>query len=99
MVSEQIKADLLDMVQKHDYSYMYSDDHRAWESGMEYEKAIKAKVHALCAIHKEDAEALYNEVKAVAGPDYTDYDKNGRGLKYRVIDSWFSMYIALEAIS
>ena len=47
MVSEQIKADLLDMVQKHDYSYMYSDDHRAWESGMEYEKAIKAKVHAL----------------------------------------------------
>lgn len=96
MVSEQIKADLLDMVQKHDYSYMYSDDHRAWESGMEYEKAIKAKVHALCAIHKEDAEALYNEVKAVAGPDYTDYDKNGRGLKYRVIDSWFSMYIELS---
>ena len=99
MVSEQIKADLLDMVQKHDYSYMMSDSHSVWEVGMRHEAGIKAKVHALCAIHKEDAEALYNEVKAVAGPDYTDYDKNGRGLKYRVIDSWFSMYIALEAIS
>ena len=99
MVSEQIKADLLDMVQKHDYSYMMSDSHSVWEVGMRHEAGIKAKVHALCAIHKEDAEALYNEVKAVAGPDYTDYDKNGRGLKYRVIDSWFNMYIALEAIS
>ena len=96
MVSEQIKADLLDMVQKHDYSYMMSDSHSVWEVGMRHEAGIKAKVHALCAIHKEDAEALYNEVKAVAGPDYTDYDKNGRGLKYRVIDSWFSMYIELS---
>ena len=26
-VSEQIKVDLLDMVRKHDYSYMMSDSH------------------------------------------------------------------------
>jgi len=96
MVSEQIKADLLDMVQQHDWSYMMSDSNSVWEVGMRHEAGIKAKVHALCAIHKEDAEALYNEVKAVAGPDYTDYDKNGHGLKYRVIDSWFSMYIELD---
>lgn len=89
-VSEQIHTDLLDMVQKHDYSYMYSDDHRAWESGMEYEKAIKAKVHALCAIHKEDAEALYNEIVAVVQEQYTD------GLTHKVIKGWFSMYIELD---
>ena len=53
-ISKQIHTDLLDMVLKHDYSYMYSDDHRSWESGMRYEKEIQAKVHALCAVHKED---------------------------------------------
>ena len=98
-VSEQIKVDLMDMVRKHDYSYMMSDSHSVWESGMVYEKGIKAKIHALCAIHREDAEALYNEVKAVAGPDYTDYDRKGYGLKYRVINQWFEMYIALDEIT
>jgi hypothetical protein len=98
-ISKQIHADLLDMVSKHDYSYMMSDSHSVWESGMVYEKHIKAKIHALCAIHREDAEALYNEVKPVAGPDYLDYDKNGRGLKYRVIWQWFEVYIGLDTIS
>ena len=98
-ISKQIHIDLLDMVSKHDYSYMMSDSHDVWESGMVYEKHIKAKIHALCAIHREDAEALYNEVKAVAGPDYTDYDSKGYGLKYRVINQWFEMYIGLESIS
>jgi hypothetical protein len=92
-VSKQIHTDLLGMVSKHDYSYMMSDSHSVWESGMVYEKHIIAKIHALCAIHREDAEALYNEVKAVAGPDYLDYDKNGYGLKYRVIKGWFKPYI------
>lgn len=92
-ISERIHADLLDMVSKHDYSYMMSNSHNVWESGMVWEKHIKAKIHALCAIHREDAEALSVEVKAVAGPDYTDYDKNGYGLKYRVINIWFNPYI------
>lgn len=92
-VSKQIHSDLLDMVRKHDYSYMMSDSHSVWESGMVYEKGIQAKIHALCAIHREDAIALYSEVKAVAGPDYTDYDVDGYGLKYRVIKGWFKPYI------
>ena len=91
-VSEQIKSDLLDMVQKHDYSYMMSDSHSVWEVGMRHEAGIKAKVHALCAIHRDDAAALYTELIKVAGPDYTDYNEDGYGLKYRVIRSWLNPY-------
>ena len=93
MIVETIQSDLYDMVQKHDWSYMMSDSHSVWEVGMRHEAGIKAKIHALVGIHKEDAEALYNEVKDLAGPDYTDSDKNGNGLKYRVIDGWFKPYI------
>jgi hypothetical protein len=70
-----------------------SDSHSVWEAGMQIEKSIQAKIHALCAIHKEDAEALYSEIKDIAGSDYTDYDSSGYGLKYRVINSWFKPYI------
>jgi len=86
-VSEQIKQDLLEMVQKHDYSYMYSDDHRSWESGMRYEKEIQAKIHALCAIHREDAEGLYKEVIELVQEQYRD------GLTHKTIKGWFSTYI------
>jgi hypothetical protein len=70
-----------------------SDSHSVWEAGMQIEKSIQAKIHAICAIHKEDAEALYSEIKDIAGSDYTDYDSSGFGLKYRVINSWFKPYI------
>ena len=87
-VSEKIKVDLLDMVQKHDYSYMMSDSHSVWESGMRYEKEIQAKVHALCAVHREDAEALYKEVIELVQEQYID------GLTHKVIRGWFKPYIA-----
>lgn len=87
-VSEKIKSDLLDMVQKHDYSYMMSDSHGVWESGMRYEKEIQAKVHALCAVHREDAEALYKEVIELVQEQYID------GLTHKVIRGWFKPYIA-----
>jgi hypothetical protein len=70
-----------------------SDSHSVWEAGMKVDKEIQAKVHALCAIHREDADTLYSEVKSIAGSDYTDYDSSGFGLKYRVIHSWFKPYI------
>ena len=92
-VSNTIKQDLIGMVSGHDWSYMMSDDHRAWEAGVQIEREIKAKVHALCAIHREDAEDLYSEVKRIAGSDYTDYDSKGYGLKYRTINGWFKPYI------
>ena len=86
-VSEQIKSDLLDMVQKHDYSYMMSDSHNVWESGMQYERNIKAKVHALCTIHREDAEALYSEIVHLVQEQYVD------GLTHKVIAGWFAPYV------
>ena len=92
-VTETIQYDLMQLVARHDWSYMMSDSHNVWEAGMQIEREIKAKIHALCSVHREDAEALYSEVKHIAGPDYTDYDKAGHGLKYRVINSWFSAYI------
>jgi hypothetical protein len=92
-ISEQIKVDLMDMVRKHDWSYMMSDDMRVFEQGSKAEKSICEKLHALIGICKWDAEALYNEVKELAGPDYTDYDSRGYGLKYRVINVWFKPYM------
>ncbi len=86
-VSKQIHSDLLDMVQQHDYSYMYSDDHRSWESGMRYEKEIQAKIHALCGIHREDADGLYKEVIGIVQEQYTD------GLTHKTIKGWFKPYI------
>ena len=86
-ISNKIRVDLLDMVQKHDYSYMMSDSHSVWESGMRYEKEIQAKVHALCAIHREDAEALLDECLSIRSEQYID------GLTHKVIRGWFKPYI------
>jgi hypothetical protein len=92
-VIEQIQSDLYNLVQMHDWSHMMSDSHQVWESGMKAEKQIQAKIHALIAVHREDAEGLYKYIKEIAGEDYSDYDSNGNGLKYRVINSWFKPYI------
>ena len=92
-IGKEIKYELEMLVLAHDWSYMMSDSHSVWEAGMKVDKEIQAKIHALVAIHREDAEALYSEVKSIAGPDYTDYDKNGNGLKYRTIIGWFKPYI------
>ena len=92
-ISKQIKSDLIDMVKTHDWSYMMSDSHSVWEVGMRHEAGIKAKIHALIGIHREDGIGLCDEIKDIAGPDYTDYDSSGFGLKYRVIHSWFKPYI------
>lgn len=93
MIVETIQSELHTLIQRHDWSYMMSDSHSVWEEGVQHEREIKAKVHALIGIHREDAEALYEWARSVAGSDYTDYDKNGYGLKYRTIHSWFKPYI------
>ena len=93
MIVETIKSDLYNLIQKFDWSYMMSDSHSVWEAGMQVDKEIQAKIHALCAIHREDADELYVFIKYIAGSDYTDYDNSGFGLKYRTIHSWFKPYI------
>jgi hypothetical protein len=66
---------------------MMSDSHGVWEAGMRYEKAIQAKIHALCAVHREDVEALYRDCLDVRDEQYID------GLTHKVIKSWFQTYI------
>ncbi len=87
-VAEQIKSDLLMMVQKHDYSHMFSDDNRAWEAGMQNENGIKAKIHSLFIYHGQDMEALYNEVLEAVPEQYTN------GLTHNTIKNWFINYIS-----
>ena len=88
-VYEMFKQD----VTYHDWSYMMSDDIRVFEQGSRAEKRMCEMLHILIGVCKWDAEALYNEVKGIAGSDYTDYDSRGYGLKYRVINVWFKPYI------
>jgi hypothetical protein len=66
---------------------MMSDSHGVWEAGMRYENTIKAKIHALFTYHREDMEALCNEVLELVPEQYLD------GLTHRVIKSWFQPYI------
>ena len=86
-VAEQMRQDLLDMVQKHDYSHMFSDSHNVWQAGYQIENQIKAKIHALFTYHREDMEALYNEVLELVPEQYID------GLTHKTIKHWFSTYI------
>lgn len=88
-VYEMMKQDVI----YHDWSYVMSDDHKVWAQGLAVEKTIREMLHILIGVCKMDAEALYKEVKELAGADYTDYDSKGNGLKYRTINSWFSTYI------
>ena len=92
-ISNTIKQDLFGLVRGHDWSYMMSDSHPVWDAGMNVEREIKAKIHALVGIHREDGIGLCDELKDIAGSDYTDYDSSGYGLKYRTINSWFKPYI------
>jgi len=94
-VIETIQSDLYNLIQKHDWSYVMSDDHKVWDAGLQAERSIKAKIHALVAIHREDAEALKEYVKNIAGDDYSDKDVYGYGLKYRTINGWFRDYLGV----
>jgi hypothetical protein len=86
-VAEQMRKDLLEMVQKHDYSHMMSDSHNIWEAGMQNENSIKAKIHSLFTYHREDMVQLYKDCLAVRDEQYTT------GLTHNTIKGWFSTYI------
>ena len=88
-VYEMLKQDVI----YHDWSYMMSDDNKVWSEGRAVELSIIEMIHVLLGVCRWDPEKLYNDVMDVVGPDYTDYDKSGYGLKYRVIHSWFKPYM------
>ena len=86
-VAEQMRKELLEMVQAHDYSHMFSDSHYAWEAGNKVENWIKAKIHALFIYHREDMTQLYQDCLDVRPEQYTD------GLTHKTIKGWFNTYI------
>ena len=79
--------ELLDKVEKHDYSYMYSDDNRWYMSGEASEREIQQLIHSLCSVMKVDAMGLLNDCFEVRSEQYVD------GLTHKVIRGWFKPYI------
>ena len=79
--------ELLDRIEKHDYSYMFSDDHRSWMSGTKSEKLIEQLIHGLCGVMKVDANSLLSDCLEARSEQYID------GLTHKVICGWFAPYI------
>ena len=92
----KLHIEFMDEVKTHDYSYMMSDDDRAYSSGRNNEKQIQEKLHALISICKYDANDLLDEVITEVKQQYNDVDTNGNDLTHRVIRGWFSQYIEDE---
>jgi len=87
IVSEKIRQELLDMVQKHDYSHMFSDSHWVWEIGSRNEDSIKQKIHSLFVMHREDMERLLEDCLYERDEQYLD------GLTHKTIRNWFKPYV------
>jgi len=80
-------SELLQRVERHDYSYMMSDDHRSWSAGTKSEKEIEQLIHSLCGIMRVDAYGLLSDCLEVRDEQYRD------GLTHKVIKGWFRTYI------
>ena len=89
----KLHIEFIDEVKTHDYSYMMSDDDRAYSSGRNNEKQIQEKLHALISICKYDGHDLLDEVISLVPQQYNDVDKNGNDLTHRVIRGWFEPYV------
>ncbi len=76
-----------DMIKKHDYSYMYSDDSRWYNSGDRSEKQIMELIHVLCTIVRVDAERLLEDSLYEVNEQYVD------GLTHKTIRNWFKPYV------
>ena len=76
-----------DMIKKHDYSHMFSDDNRHWLSGERSEKQIKSLIHSLCTIVRMDAERLLEDSLYEVDEQYRD------GLTHKTIRGWFVPYV------
>lgn len=83
-------SELLDMVKNHDYSYQFSDDNRAWESGMRRENEITTRIYNLVTHNGVDAQTLCDQCIAERPEQYVD------GLTHRVIKIWFQPHIELS---
>ncbi len=82
-----ILSDLLDSVYVHDYSYMMSDDMRAWERGRNHERHIKDLIDILITELYVKPIDLLKQLLECRSEQYTD------GLTHRVIKGWFAIYM------
>tara|TARA_B110000858_G_C17774075_1_gene461255 strand:+ start:1576 stop:1845 length:270 start_codon:yes stop_codon:yes gene_type:complete len=39
-----------ELLKKHDWTYMYSDDHRAWKKGSEEAEELRSSIDILCGL-------------------------------------------------
>ena len=52
------------MLEKHDWTYNYSDDHRAWVKGKEQSDEIRRQMDICCGLGlSAEANELYEEYK------------------------------------
>ena len=89
----KLHIEFMDEVKTHDYSYMMSDDDRAYGSGRNTERQIQEKLHALIAICRHDGYDLLDEVISLVPQRYNDVDEYGNDLTHRVIRGWFKPYL------
>jgi hypothetical protein len=87
VMMEGLTNQYFDAIKKHDYSYMFSDDDRWYNSGIKSEKHIKELLHGLIGICRVDAERLLEDSLSEVTEQFVD------GLTHRVIKSWFDPYI------
>ena len=92
-VESKLYSEFMDEVKTHDYSYMMSDDDRAYSSGRNTERQIKEKLHTLIGICRYDGHDLLDEVISLVPQRYNDVDENGNDLTHRVIRGWFEPYV------
>ena len=82
-----VLSDLLDSVYVHDYSYMMSDDMRAWIRGNSNERHIKDLIDILVTELYVKPIDLLKQLLECRAEQYND------GLTHRVIKGWFAIYM------
>jgi hypothetical protein len=87
-----ILSELLDSVYVHDYSYMMSDDTRAWERGKNHERHIKNLIDILVTELCVDPIVLLKQLLECRSEQYND-NADGDGLTHRHIKGWFAIYM------
>jgi len=83
---DTLKA-FLNLILSHDYSYNYSDDHRAYSRGQDEYKKLQELLEALITEFKYVPETLLADCLATRTEQFTD------GLTHRIIRNLFDKYI------
>lgn len=87
MNKEELYQDFIKNIQYHDYSYNYSDDHRAWERGQDELDKITDQLATLIKTHQFDPILLLGDCLNARSEQYND------GLTHRIIKGLFDKYI------